>query len=181
MKAFLSLTSFPNMSFRLIGNQHNYFMPSASTFIMVCSQEQKLVIYYDFSYGTFICPCASQGKLGWRKIQTGRGGLFHFRTLDTSSNNPELPPWVQGTLWAFAAWVQGPMSTGHLQIMRSMSTKASFTTILKLLQDDTSQVLNQTLFNFQPVDAFLGNFGSCHPSAGVRTIGHNWFPFPFNL
>ena len=117
---------------------------------------------------------------GGKSRQEGEG-LFHFRTLDTSSNNPELPPWVQGTLWAFAAWVQGPMSTGHLQIMRSMSTKASFTTILKLLQDDTSQVLNQDLFNFQPVDAFLGNFGSCHPSAGVRTIGHNWFPFPFNL
>lgn len=37
-KAFLGLTSFPNLSLRLIGNQHNYSMPSTSTFIMVCSR-----------------------------------------------------------------------------------------------------------------------------------------------
>lgn len=37
-KAFLGLTSFPNLSLRLIGNQHNYSMPSTSAFIMVCSR-----------------------------------------------------------------------------------------------------------------------------------------------
>lgn len=37
-KAFLGLTSFPNLSLRLIGNQHNYSMPRTSTFIMVCSR-----------------------------------------------------------------------------------------------------------------------------------------------
>lgn len=61
-KAFLGLTSFPNLSLRLIGNQHNYSMPGTSTFIMVCSQGHKLIIYCHVSYHLCL-PLCKLGKV----------------------------------------------------------------------------------------------------------------------
>lgn len=63
-KAFLGLTSFPNLSLRLIGNQHDYSMPGTSTFIMVCSQGHKLTIYCHVSYHLCLPLCKS-GKVAW--------------------------------------------------------------------------------------------------------------------
>ena len=128
-KAFLGLTSFPNLSLRLIGNQHDYSMPGTSTFITVCSQGHKLIIYCHVSYHLCLPLCKS-GKVAWGVQRAGRfwrcsdrkakavsfwNILHYFQKTRIVTMGPRHTPASSSLYEHLWPWVQGPMSANHLQ------------------------------------------------------------------
>lgn len=142
-KAFLGLTTSPNLSFWLIRTQHDSSMPNASTLTRFVQRGASLLLRSRLPLQ--VCPLRmSRGGTGVVEIQRwGKTGDAQIRrrkaggTFCNSSKGLELSPWVQGDTpescspWKhLGPWVQGLMSTEHLQTMRSTVTKTNFQTIL---------------------------------------------------
>lgn len=128
ISATLGLTCFPNMSFRLIRNQHNYSMPHASICVVVCLQEHKPFIYWNYGHSTSVGSSCKSGEIEggyldeerpWRQSRRGEAVLFW-----SISRVPKDQSFHWGSkahsgsgihceyLWP---WKQGLMSTEHLQ------------------------------------------------------------------